>query len=196
MHGWTEHVIWWHVYPLGFTGAERRPPARRNPGCARLEPWLDYLLELGCNGLALGPVFASEHARLRHVDHFGVDPRLGTDDDLRGCSRPAGRTGSMSCSTGSSTTSVATSRAFLDVLEHGPASRWARWFDLDFGAGTGRTASATATSRATANWWRSTTRARGDRLHRRGDGALARRRRERLAAGRRVRDPAARRCGR
>ena len=22
MPAWTEHVIWWHVYPLGFTGAD------------------------------------------------------------------------------------------------------------------------------------------------------------------------------
>ena len=27
---WVEHAIWWHVYPLGFVGAE--PPPTTDPG--------------------------------------------------------------------------------------------------------------------------------------------------------------------
>ena len=33
--GWADHVVWWHVYPLGFVGAEetlRRSRASRT-GC-------------------------------------------------------------------------------------------------------------------------------------------------------------------
>ncbi|HEY8981915.1 MAG TPA: alpha-amylase family glycosyl hydrolase, partial [Streptomyces sp.] len=48
----------------------------------RLHPWLDYLVDLGCNGLALGPVFASETHGYDTTDHFTVDPRLGTEADL------------------------------------------------------------------------------------------------------------------
>jgi glycosidase len=83
---WSEHAIWWHVYPLGFTGAEREalpPSAPPVPRLAGLADWLDYLVELGCNGLALGPVFASETHGYDTLDHFRVDPRLGTEDDLR-----------------------------------------------------------------------------------------------------------------
>ena len=93
---WVEHSIWWHVYPLGATGAPIRPveqtgrtqspaPASRapaptpttapldhaaaqartpaadpapatasaDPRLDRLADWLDYLVELGANGLAL-----------------------------------------------------------------------------------------------------------------------------------------------
>ena len=50
-----EHAIWWHVYPLGAVGApirgEHGEPAHR---LRRLEPWLDYAVELGCNGLLSG----------------------------------------------------------------------------------------------------------------------------------------------
>src|SRR5690349_4740398 len=84
--GWTEHVIWWHVHPLTFLGAEREalpPGAPAVPRLRNFEPWLDYLVELGCNGLALGPVFASESHGYDTVDHYRVDPRLGTGDDLR-----------------------------------------------------------------------------------------------------------------
>lgn len=78
-------TIWWHVYPLGFLGAEREalppgaPPVHRLPA---LVNWLDYVVELGCDGLALGPVFASETHGYDTVDHFAIDSRLGTEEDL------------------------------------------------------------------------------------------------------------------
>ncbi|MFB4311842.1 alpha-amylase family protein [Actinomadura sp. GTD37] len=83
---WPDHAIWWHAYPLGFVGAEREAlPARTapEPRLARLTGWLDHLVGLGCNGLALGPVFASETHGYDTVDHYRVDPRLGGEDDLR-----------------------------------------------------------------------------------------------------------------
>lgn len=82
---WIDHAIWWHAYPLGFVGAERDAPGPGSPPAHRLgrfEPWLDHLVELGCSGLALGPVFASETHGYDTVDHFRVDPRLGDGSDL------------------------------------------------------------------------------------------------------------------
>jgi glycosidase len=82
---WSDYAIWWHVYPLGFLGAERTALARGEPPRHRLPELadrLDHLLELGCNGLALGPVFAAETHGYDTVDHFRVDPRLGSEDDL------------------------------------------------------------------------------------------------------------------
>ena len=63
---WPEHAIWWHVYPLGFTGAVPSGDGEGGGGqggtsparLGRLNGWLDHLVGLGCNGLALGPVFA------------------------------------------------------------------------------------------------------------------------------------------
>ncbi|WP_436533419.1 alpha-amylase family glycosyl hydrolase [Actinoplanes sp. HUAS TT8] len=86
MTGWTEHVIWWHLHPLTFLGAPREAlpaGAPAEPRLRHLEPWLDYLLELGCNGLALGPIFESETHGYDTVDHYQVDRRLGTTEDLR-----------------------------------------------------------------------------------------------------------------
>jgi glycosidase len=80
---WSEHAIFWHVYPLGFVGAPRAAgdpvPV---PRLLRLIPWLDHVIGLGANGLLLGPVFASETHGYDTVDHYRVDPRLGTEDDL------------------------------------------------------------------------------------------------------------------
>lgn len=81
--GLMEHAIWWQVYPLGATGApirnEHGDPAHR---LTRLEGWLDYLVELGCNGLLLGPVFASVSHGYDTLDHFRIDSRLGDDADF------------------------------------------------------------------------------------------------------------------
>ena len=80
---WVDSVIWWQVYPLGFAGAPKEAPAddvvqHRLPG----HQWLDYLIELGCNGLALGPIFASETHGYDSVDLTRLDPRLGDDHDF------------------------------------------------------------------------------------------------------------------
>ncbi|WP_286216929.1 alpha-amylase family glycosyl hydrolase [Paraoerskovia sediminicola] len=83
---WADTAIWWHVYPLGFVGAQTTPgdpgarPVEHTLG--RLTAWLDDLVALGCNGLLLGPVFASESHGYDTVDHRRVDPRLGDDADL------------------------------------------------------------------------------------------------------------------
>ncbi|MEV7757302.1 alpha-amylase family glycosyl hydrolase [Microbacterium sp. NPDC089180] len=86
MPEWPEHVLWWHLYPLGFVGAPIRdgvdPDAEPVHRLDRLEPWLDHVIELGLNGLLLGPVFASETHGYDTVDHFRIDPRLGDEADV------------------------------------------------------------------------------------------------------------------
>ena len=84
---WIEHALWWHVYPLGAVGAEVRPatPIGERPVEHRLTQlvgWLDHVVDLGLNGLLLGPVFASTTHGYDTVDHFRIDPRLGDDDDF------------------------------------------------------------------------------------------------------------------
>lgn len=82
-NGWAQHAIWWQVYPLGFLGAPIREPAALPPvrTLSALTQWLDYLLELGANGLLLGPIFASATHGYDTLDHFKLDPRLGSDAD-------------------------------------------------------------------------------------------------------------------
>ncbi|OIQ86396.1 neopullulanase [mine drainage metagenome] len=81
--GWIDHCVWWHVYPLGFTGAPvRDQDAGPGGGLARIGHWLDYAVELGVSGLSLGPVFASQTHGYDSVDQFRIDPRLGGLDDL------------------------------------------------------------------------------------------------------------------
>ncbi|WP_345216860.1 alpha-amylase family glycosyl hydrolase [Georgenia halophila] len=78
--------MWWHVYPLGFTGAPVRPASESERALTHrlrhLEAWLDHVVGLGLNGLLLGPIFASDTHGYDTVDYFRIDPRLGDDADL------------------------------------------------------------------------------------------------------------------
>jgi cyclomaltodextrinase len=76
---WISYAVWWHVYPLGFTGALQAGPGHR---LTRLADWMDYAVELGANGLQLGPIFASATHGYDTIDHFRIDPRLGDDADF------------------------------------------------------------------------------------------------------------------
>ena len=92
---WVRHAIAWHVFPLGAAIAPALcppgdPDDASSPAGAmaaehrlrRLIPWLDRLIELGCNVLMLGPVFHSMSHGYDTVDHMRLDPRLGTNEDL------------------------------------------------------------------------------------------------------------------
>ncbi|MEI4273442.1 alpha-amylase family glycosyl hydrolase [Klenkia sp. LSe6-5] len=80
--GWVTDAIWWQVHPLGFVGAEPAAVETVTHRLPRITGWLDHLVALGCNGLALGPVFASSTHGYDTVDHLRIDPRLGDDGDL------------------------------------------------------------------------------------------------------------------
>jgi glycosidase len=131
---WPDHAIWWHAYPLGFVGAERdalpagTPPT---PRLARFGGWLDHVVELGCNGLALGPVFASETHGYDTVDHYRVDPRLGSEDDLRRLIDAASRRGVRVLFDGVFNHVGRGFAPFADVAAKGDASRYRTWFHPD-----------------------------------------------------------------
>ncbi|MEU6092214.1 alpha-amylase family protein [Streptomyces sp. NPDC047085] len=128
---WSDHAIWWHVYPLGFLGAERaalppdEPPRHRLPV---LVDWLDHLVRLGCNGLALGPVFAAETHGYDTVDHFRIDPRLGTEDDLTELIERAAQRGVRVLLDGVFNHVGRSFGPFADVQRNGAASPYADWF--------------------------------------------------------------------
>jgi cyclomaltodextrinase len=81
--GWVEHAIWWQVHPLGFVGPETESAGVEvTHRLGRIVDWLDYALEIGTSGIALGPVFASETHGYDTTDHLRIDPRLGDEADF------------------------------------------------------------------------------------------------------------------
>ena len=133
MTGWPEHAIWWQLHPLTFTGAQTATPAPA-PRLGRVEAWLDYLVDLGCNGLLLGPIFASQTHGYDTVDHFRIDPRLGTEEDFDHLVGQCRSRGVRLLLDGVFNHVGRGFNAFQDVLAHGRASAYAPWFRLDFDA--------------------------------------------------------------
>jgi cyclomaltodextrinase len=136
MAEWVRHAIWWQVYPLGFVGAWPQRDDAAEPGVThrlgRLEAWLDYAIELGTSGLALGPVFASETHGYDTVDHRHVDPRLGDDADLDALFAAAHSRGLRVLLDGVFHHVGRDHPAFQQVLQQGPAAPTASWFRLSW----------------------------------------------------------------
>jgi len=128
---WADHAILWQVYPLGFTGAE---PAALPAGVPvrhrlrHLEAWLDYAVELGCNGLLLGPVFAAQTHGYDTTDHFRIDARLGDDDDFDALVTAADRRGLRLILDGVFNHVGREFPAFKAAVAGGPGTPAARWF--------------------------------------------------------------------
>jgi glycosidase len=128
---WADHAILWHVYPLGFTGAERAALPADEPVRHRLrhlEAWLDYAVELGCNGLLLGPVFAAETHGYDTVDHFRIDARLGDPDDWDALVSAADQRGLRLVLDGVFNHVGRGFPPLRAALSGGPAAPAARWF--------------------------------------------------------------------
>lgn len=131
MSSWPDHSLWWHLYPLGFLGAERAAPPPDEPPrhrLARLTDWLGYVVELGCNGVLLGPVFASETHGYDTVDYFRIDPRLGTEEDLVRFVRAARERGVRVVLDGVFNHVGRSFPGFADAVARGTASPFHGWF--------------------------------------------------------------------
>lgn len=144
---WVQHAIWWQVYPIGFVGAEQAAaehaaaehPAAEHPTAqpvvhrlGQLVPWLDYVLELGASGLALGPVFASETHGYDTTDYFRIDPRLGDDADFDELIAQCHARGLKVLLDGVFNHVGRSFEAFQGVLAEGPEAPAASWFRLQW----------------------------------------------------------------
>ncbi len=130
---WVKNAVWWHVYPLGFVGAQIRGDEASGPVLHRfshLEEWLDYALELGASGIMLGPVFASESHGYDTIDYYRIDPRLGDLDDFDHFVLEAKSRGLRVCLDGVFNHVGKQFEAYRKVVEGGPSAPEAEWFDL------------------------------------------------------------------
>ena len=84
MMPWYNEAIFYHIYPLGLTGAPKQNPYgepvhRLNT----LLPWIAHIRDLGCNAIYIGPLFESVGHGYETTDYKKVDTRLGTNGDLK-----------------------------------------------------------------------------------------------------------------
>ena len=82
---WYDEAVFYHIYPLGMTGAPKQnpygEPVRR---LNKLLPWISHIKEIGCNAVYIGPLFESVGHGYETTDYKKLDSRLGTNEDLAG----------------------------------------------------------------------------------------------------------------
>ncbi len=81
---WFDEAIFYHIYPLGLTGA----PKQNSYGAVEhrlntLLPWIDHIRKIGCNALYIGPLFESVGHGYETTDYRKLDTRLGDNEDLK-----------------------------------------------------------------------------------------------------------------
>jgi glycosidase len=131
---WVEHAVFWHIYPLGFTGAEKE--ARAEPSVVHRLPqliaWLDYAVELGASALLLAPIFRSSSHGYDTTDYFAIDPRLGDDADFDALIAAAHKRGLRVVLDGVFNHVGRDFPAFQRAMSQGPQSPDAALFRIDF----------------------------------------------------------------
>ena len=83
MAKWYEEAVFYHMYPLGMTGA----PKTNDGGAVshrfgELEEWLPHIASLGCSAIYIGPLFESTSHGYDTKDYKLVDRRLGDNADF------------------------------------------------------------------------------------------------------------------
>ncbi len=81
---WYDEAVFYHIYPLGMTGAPKQnaygePVERLN----KLLPWISHVKNIGCNAIYIGPLFESVGHGYETTDYKKLDSRLGTNETLK-----------------------------------------------------------------------------------------------------------------
>lgn len=121
--------------------ATYRLQLNRDFGFARAQALLPYLADLGISHLYLSPILRAR-AGSSHgydtIEHRQISPELGTLDEFRalaGAARKRGLGIILDFVPNHMGIGGTENIYWLDVLEHGPASRYAHWFDIDWAPG-------------------------------------------------------------
>ncbi|MCH1981642.1 alpha-amylase family glycosyl hydrolase [Ruminococcus sp. OA3] len=84
MGKWYEEAVFYHMYPIGMTGAPRENTQEGVEHRFRqLHPWLDHVDNLGCTAIYIGPLFESTSHGYDTKDYKLVDRRLGDNEDFK-----------------------------------------------------------------------------------------------------------------
>lgn len=84
MSKWYEEAVFYHMYPLGMTGAPKYNTQEEvTHRFDELEDWLPHLQDIGCTAIYIGPLFESTSHGYDTRDYRLVDRRLGDNEDFK-----------------------------------------------------------------------------------------------------------------
>lgn len=81
---WYDEAVFYHIYPLGLTGAPTENPYGEPVHRLReVFPWIDHVKEIGGSAIYIGPLFESVGHGYETTDYKKLDSRLGDNEDLK-----------------------------------------------------------------------------------------------------------------
>lgn len=84
MSTWYEKGVFYHMYPLGMTGAPKQNLEETvTDRFEELNRFIPHIRSLGCNAVYIGPLFESTSHGYDTRDYKLVDRRLGSNDSFR-----------------------------------------------------------------------------------------------------------------
>ena len=132
---WYNEAIFYHIYPLGLTGAPKTNDY--SASVSRLNtllPWIDHIKEIGCTALYIGPLFESVGHGYETTDYKKLDSRLGTNEDLKNFVAVCHEKGIKVIFDGVFNHTGRDFFAFKDIQQNREHSRYLNWYcNVNFG---------------------------------------------------------------
>lgn len=135
MEHWSKNAVFYHIYPLGFTGAPKENDfnAETLYNLEKIYEWIPHIKDLGANAIYLGPVFKSKTHGYDTADYYWVDRRLGTNETLEKLVDYLHQNGIKIILDGVFHHVGRDFWAFKDLQEKGRNSQYINWFmNVDF----------------------------------------------------------------
>lgn len=135
MSKWYNEAVFYHIYPLGLTGA---PKGNQEPGVVHrmreIFPWIEHIRSLGCTAIYIGPLFESTTHGYDTRDYRMVDRRLGDNEDFKEFVRRSHEAGIRVVVDGVFNHTGREFFAFQDIQKNRESSRYCGWYKgVNFG---------------------------------------------------------------
>lgn len=133
---WERNAIFYHIYPLGFCGAEDLNNFKLEPipKINKVAQWKDHLKNLGVTALYIGPIFESTKHGYDTADYLKIDRRLGTNEDFKAVCSTLHESGIRVVLDGVFNHVGRDFWAFKDVQLNRENSKYKDWFHINFRA--------------------------------------------------------------
>ena len=129
MTPWYEEAEFYHIYPLGLTGApDRNEGGKEIHRFSTLMEWLPHIAELGCTAIYIGPLFESTSHGYDTRDYKMVDRRLGDNKDFAAFVKSAHEMGIRVVVDGVFNHTGREFFAFQDIQKNRENSRYCSWY--------------------------------------------------------------------
>lgn len=138
MNKWYEEAVFYHMYPLGMTGAPKENKEQELVHrFDQLMPWVDHVKEIGCTAIYIGPLFESTTHGYDTRDYKIVDRRLGDNEDFKKFVEKAHSNGLKVIVDGVFNHTGREFFAFMDIKQNRENSQYKNWYKgINFGGNT------------------------------------------------------------